>query len=135
MTHPLAHDTWWLPFGTVLRGKGILRQLFSAPHPTLQCPTDPSLYRDHLCRVFKIPPADVIDLTGYVDRSEFIAAGGSGDIWKGAWKGVDGSPLSQMLPSVAVKLIKLVPVKEGEKDKRFKVSISGILDGSRQLMK
>jgi hypothetical protein len=105
--------------------------------PGPKCPTSPSLYRYHLCRVFKIPQADVIDLTGYVDRSEFIAAGGSGEIWKGAWKGINGSTLRnpQMLPNVVVKMIRVLPVKDGEKDKRFVVSIPGILDGSRSLKK
>ncbi|KIL54038.1 hypothetical protein M378DRAFT_174454, partial [Amanita muscaria Koide BX008] len=80
-------------------------------------PSDPNLYKAYLCRVFSIKSADVIDFTGLVDRTRFIAAGGSGEVWEASWKGLD----NRALPMVAVKLVRLPPLRdEVHKDKRFK---------------
>ena len=67
----------------------------------------------------------VIDLTAHIDRGEYVAAGGFGQVHRGKWKGVDDSLIndSHMLPLVAVKVISLPVLRdESEKTKRLKVS-------------
>ena len=80
-------------------------------------------YRTQLCRILKISPADVIDLADHIDCGQFISAGGSGQIFKGKWKGVSVSCLQAKLPDVVVKVFNIPPLKnENQKIKRYRVS-------------
>lgn len=85
---------------------------------------DSAHYRDYICRIFNLPLADVVDLTGYINCGGFIAAGGSGQIYKGEWV-EPNNPSSHgrhTLPKVAVKLISVPAlISEKRKEKRFKV--------------
>jgi len=92
---------------------------------------DPALYRGYLCNVLAIPPtsSDVVDLTGYIGWGTFIASGGYGQVFQGKWKDIGGVALanSDVLPSVAVKVVSVPPLRdEREKGKRLKVSIGMI---------
>src|ERR1700761_2243066 len=95
------------------------------------CPSNPAHYRSHLIKVLRLTSNPdfasdgVIDLTAHIDRGEYVAAGGFGQVYKGKWKGVDESILndSHALPVVAVKVIGLPVLRDGkEKTKRVKVS-------------
>ncbi|KAM6494678.1 hypothetical protein JOM56_009301 [Amanita muscaria] len=62
--------------------------------------------------------ADVVDLSGQIVCSEFIAAGGSGHIYKGRWT---AGLTTFGLPTIAVKVISLPPLRdETKKRKRYK---------------
>jgi hypothetical protein len=87
--------------------------------------SDPNLYKAYICRALSIKSADVVDFTGHIYLSQFIAAGGVGDVYEASWKGLDnpliGTP--QALPRVVLKLVKLRPLRdEAGKGKRYKVS-------------
>ena len=102
------------------------RENFSCFHFPMSLPalwhSNHDRYRAHLFRVLGIPSTDVIDLTDYIDCGRFISAGGSGQIFKGKWKGVSASRI-QALPNVAVKVISVPSLKnEYQKTKRYKVS-------------
>ena len=97
------------------------------PGPHSAYPSDPALYRGHLCDILTIPStsSDVVDLTGYIECGAFVASGGYGQIFKGKWKDVGGAALanSHVLPNVAVKVMSVPPLRdEREKEKRLKVS-------------
>jgi hypothetical protein len=99
----------------------------SASSTDFAYPSDPALYRGHLCNVLTIPStsSDVVDLTGYIECGTFIASGGYGQVFQGKWKDVGGVALanSDVLPSVAVKVVSVPPLRdEKEKEKRLKVS-------------
>src|ERR1700761_6182318 len=95
------------------------------------CPSNPALYRNHLIKVLQLTlnpdfsSGGVVDLTNHIDRGEYVAAGGFGQVHKGKWKGVDDSLMndSHVMPLVAVKVISLPVLRDGrEKTKRLKVS-------------
>ena len=99
----------------------------SGPASDSAYPSDPALYRDHLCNILTIPPtdSDVVDLTGYIEFGTFIASGGYGQVFKGKWKEVGNAALanSHVLPNVVVKVVSVPPLRdEREKEKRLKVS-------------
>ena len=72
---------------------------------------------------------DVADLTGSIEKGDFIEAGGYGDVYKSRFK--DRRPALQVPnnyyyapPNLAVKVIKIPSLRsEQEKKKRFKVSV------------
>ncbi|KIL59770.1 hypothetical protein M378DRAFT_971931 [Amanita muscaria Koide BX008] len=115
----------WPSDPTVLAPKQF--PVFLSPLTLRDLPSDPNLYKAYICRVFGIKSANVIDITGHIDRTRFIAAGGSGEVWEASWKGLDknriiGTP--KALPMVVVKLVRLPPLRdEVRKGKRYKVSL------------
>ena len=89
------------------------------------CPINPTLHRGHLIRALNLSPNDaVIDLTNYIDCGDFVAAGMSGRVYKGRWKGVEKSIAQdhQILPPVAVKVVQVPALQDrDEQDRRHKV--------------
>ncbi|KIL59847.1 hypothetical protein M378DRAFT_969685 [Amanita muscaria Koide BX008] len=97
--------------------------LLFSPLTERDLPPDLNLYKAYLCPVFGIKSADVLDFTGHIDRTRFIAAGGSGEVWEASWKGFNKNLIRtpKALPKVVVKLVRLPPFRdEVHKNKRFK---------------
>jgi hypothetical protein len=71
----------------------------------------------------------VIDFSGDIECTEFVAAGGSGQIYKGRWVGMPSAGDLDPQQKIAVKVVILSPLRdEVEKDKRFKVSICSLCE-------
>lgn len=110
-----------------------LPMVSSSNHPTsnksLQCPTDPALYRQFLTCVLQHKEssshgtAGIADFSDYLERAEYIAGGGYGEVYKGHWENIDSSleSVHHSLPPIALKIMR-VSIHNANREKANKVS-------------
>jgi hypothetical protein len=80
-------------------------------------------------KILQLHDSPPLNLTYYIERGDFVAAGAFGEVHRGRWKNVESSLLDEpsALPEVAVKVVTLARKQGVLRSSRLKVIPIGIL--------